>query len=81
MKALCDGIGSGCYYVHADSNSIKPSHQWNEVCVNGNWYITDVQANDSSGFYAFFLVSDSTYAGMSGMSWDRSSVSACPKDY
>lgn len=81
MKALCDGIGIGCYYVHADANASNPSHQWNEVCVNGKWYIIDVQCNDSSGFYAVFLVSDSTFARTFGMSWDRNSVPACPEDY
>ena len=81
MKALCDGIGVECYYVHANSNSINPSHQWNEVKVDGSWYIVDVQCNDLSGFYAFFLVSDSTYANASGMDWDRQSDPACPKDY
>ncbi len=80
MKALCDAMGVGCYYVHADENSINPSHQWNECCVNGNWYIVDVQCNDSSGFKAYFLVSDNTYAA-TGMSWDRSSVPSCPSDY
>ncbi len=81
MKALCDGIGIGCYYVHADANASNPSHQWNEVCVNGKWYIIDVQCNDSSGFYAVFLVSDNTFASRFGMSWDRNSVPACPEDY
>lgn len=81
MKALCDAMGVGCYYVHADENAFNPSHQWNEVCIDGNWYIIDVQANDKSGFKAFYLLSDDTYAGMSGMSWDRSSVPSCPADY
>lgn len=81
MKALCDAMGVGCYYVHADNNAINPSHQWNEVCIDGNWYIIDVQGNDKSGFRAFYLLSDNTYAAMSGMSWDRSSVPACPADY
>ena len=81
MKALCDGIGIGCYYVHADANSSNPSHQWNEVCVNGKWYIIDVQCNDSSGFYAVFLVSDDTFARQFGTSWDRNSVPPCPEDY
>jgi transglutaminase-like putative cysteine protease len=81
MKALCDGIGIGCYYVHADANASNPSHQWNEVCVNGKWYIIDVQCNDLSRFYAVFLVSDSTFARTFGMSWDRSSVPPCPEDY
>lgn len=80
MKALCDAMDVGCYYVHADENAINPSHQWNEVCVDGNWYIIDVQCNDDSGFRAFFLVSDDTYAG-AGLSWDRSNVPVCPNDY
>lgn len=81
MKALCDAMGIGCYYVHADENALNPSHQWNEVCIDGNWYIIDVQGNDKSGFKAFYLLSDDTYAAMSGMSWDRGSVPACPTDY
>ncbi len=81
MKALCDAMGVGCYYVHADENASNPSHQWNQVCVNGNWYIVDVQCNDSSGFKAFFLVSDSTYQAGSGMSWDTDAYPACPNDY
>lgn len=81
MKALCDAMGVGCYYVHADENASNPSHQWNEVCIDGNWYIIDVQANDKAGFRAFYLVSDDTYTALGGMSWDRSSVPACPADY
>lgn len=81
MKALCDGIGIECYYVHANSNAANPSHQWNEVKVDGNWYIIDVQCNDSSGYRAVFLMSDSSYANLSGMDWDRQSVPPCPKDY
>ena len=81
MKALCDGIGIGCYYVHADGNASNPSHQWNTVCVDGKWYIVDVQCNDTSGGYFAFLVSDQTYSRMFGLSWDRNSVPACPEDY
>lgn len=80
MKALCDAMNVGCYYVHADENASNPSHQWNQVCINGNWYIIDVQCNDDSGFKAFYLVSDDTYAA-AGLSWDRSQVPACPSDY
>lgn len=81
MKALCDAMGIGCYYVHADANALNPSHQWNTVCIDGNWYIIDVQGDDKNNGYFFFLVSDATYAGLGGMSWDRSSVPACPNDY
>ena len=81
MKALCDSIGIDCRYVHADKNASNPSHQWNTVKIDGQWYILDVQGDDSSGFEAFFLQSDDTYAAATGLSWDRSSVPACPADY
>lgn len=80
MKALCDSIGIDCYYVHADAKASNPSHQWNTVKIDGQWYILDVQGDDSSGYEAFFLLSDDSYASY-GMSWDRSSVPACPSDY
>lgn len=81
FKALCDAIGIGCYYVHADENAFNPSHQWNEVCVDGNWYIIDVQCNDSSGFPAVHLVSGETYASYFGMSWNHDGLPDCPTDY
>lgn len=81
MKALCDAMGIGCYYVHANENASNPSHQWNEVKVNGKWYIIDVQCNDTSGFYAFFLVSDKTYQNSTGLDWNRDEVPPCPEDY
>ncbi len=95
FKALCDAMGIGCYYVHADENSINPSHQWNVVCVDGNWYIIDVQAFDKSDeligqlgipyssiidYTKYYLVSDEEYASM-GLSWDRSSAPSCPSSY
>jgi transglutaminase-like putative cysteine protease len=81
MKALCDAAGIGCYYVHANSTSFNPSHQWNEVKVDGNWYIVDVQGDDTFGVYEYFLLSDKTYMGKSLMDWDKKSVPRCPKDY
>lgn len=81
MKALCDSIGIDCRYVHADANASNPSHQWNTVKIDGQWYIIDVQGDDSAGFETFFLLSDDSYANETGMSWDRSSVPACPADY
>lgn len=83
LKALCDGIGIGCYYVHADENSANPSHQWNEVCVGGNWYIVDPQLISTSpmSVATAYLVSSDAYAAMFGMSWDRASVPECPKSY
>ncbi|MDO5147279.1 MAG: transglutaminase domain-containing protein [Eubacteriales bacterium] len=74
MKALCDAIGIPCHYVHANSKSANPSHQWNQVKVDGKWYIVDVQCNDSSGFYAYFLVSGNHYKATSGMQWNESKL-------
>ncbi|MCM1538409.1 MAG: hypothetical protein NC254_08430 [bacterium] len=81
FKALCDAIGIGCYYVHADENASNPSHQWNEVCVDGVWYIVDVQCNDDAGFPVFYLVSGDTYAYLTGMSWNHDGLPECTKDY
>ncbi len=73
-KALCDAIGIPCYYVHANSRSANPSHQWNEVCINGKWYILDTQGG-------FFLVSGNTYRSRSGMDWDTTGLPECKSDY
>lgn len=83
LKALCDAIGIGCYYVHADNNSANPSHQWNEVCVNGQWYIADPQLGISTVEAAGipFLMSESTYTGIFGMTWDHTGLPSCPNDY
>ncbi|MCH5186493.1 MAG: hypothetical protein J1F64_10300 [Oscillospiraceae bacterium] len=83
FKALCDGMGIGCFYVHADDYSRNPDHQWNVVCIDGNWYIIDTQSISSSGIAGVifsYLVSDDDYLS-SGLSWDRSSVPACPEAY
>ncbi|MCD7744598.1 MAG: transglutaminase-like superfamily [Lachnospiraceae bacterium] len=74
MKALCDGIGIKCYYVHANSSSANPSHQWNEVKVGEKWYILDAQGG-------FFLVSAKTYKTLTGMDWNTSGLPTCKKDH
>lgn len=79
MKALCDAIGIPCYYVHANAKAANPSHQWNQVKVDGKWYIVDVQANALSGFYAFFLVSGDYYKSSAGMRWDTAGLPATSK--
>lgn len=48
MKALCDAVGVGCYYVHASDDARNPSHQWNVVRVDDQWYHLNVQMIDSS---------------------------------
>lgn len=81
-KALCDGMGVECRYVHANSKSANPSHQWNEVKIGKKWYIVDPQCNASSGFLAFFLCSGNTYTSYSGMTWDKGSYpTVSSKDY
>jgi transglutaminase/protease-like cytokinesis protein 3 len=60
FKALCDGMGIGCRYVHANSKAMNPSHQWNLVKVDKKWYLIDTQLNDSSGGYFCFLIGSKT---------------------
>lgn len=75
MKALCDGIGVPCYYVHANSKAYNPSHQWNLVKVGGKWYILDAQGG-------VFLVSGKTYQKMFGMYWNTKGLpSVSSKDH
>jgi transglutaminase/protease-like cytokinesis protein 3 len=74
-KALCDGMGIGCSYVHANKASMNPSHQWNEVKTKGKWYIVDPQTNASSGFLAFFFCGKKTYQ-KTGMRWSTKSYPA-----
>lgn len=70
MKALCDGVGVKCYYVHADKNAYNPSHQWNEVRVGGKWYIVDAQSG-------FFLAGSRTWRNSMGMSWNTKGLPKC----
>ena len=60
FKALCDGMGIGCRYVHANSKAMNPAHQWNLVKVDKKWYLIDVQLNDNSGAYVCFLIGKNT---------------------
>lgn len=78
LKALCDGMGVECYYVHADKTASNPSHQFNIVKINGKAYIVDPQLNDTMGSYwPAFLVSESTYTGMTGVKWDHTGLPDC----
>ena len=56
LKALCDGAGVPCKYVHANKKAMNPSHQWNMVKMRGKWYIVDAQLNDDAGGYYAFLI-------------------------
>lgn len=82
MKALCDGMGVDCRYVHANEKASNPSHQWVEIKMDKKWYIVDPQCNASSGFLAIFLCSGNTYTSLTGMTWDKGSYPAVSgKDY
>lgn len=70
MKALCDAIGVKCYYVHANSKAVNPSHQWTEVRVDGKWYIVDPQSG-------FFLVSSTLWKNQMGMNWNTKGLPKC----
>lgn len=74
MKALCDAIGVPCYYVHANSKAINPSHQWNEVKVGRKWYVLDAQSGA-------FLFGYKSWQNM-GMRWNTKGLPKCSKtDY
>lgn len=74
-KLLCDAMDIGCVVVPADDDCGNPNHQWNEVRIDGYWYIIDVQACDLARDFSIqygdnfyfgegdpnFLVSDDTY--------------------
>ena len=70
MKALCDGVGVKCKYVHANSKAVNPSHQWNEIRINGKWYIVDAQSG-------FFLAGSNTWKNMMGMRWNTKGSPKC----
>ena len=70
MKALCDGVGVKCKYVHANSKAVNPSHQWNEIRINGKWYIVDAQGG-------FFLAGSNTWKNMMGMRWNTKGSPKC----
>ena len=70
MKALCDGVGVKYKYVHANSKAVNPSHQWNEIRINGKWYIVDAQSG-------FFLAGSNTWKNMMGMRWNTKGSPKC----
>ena len=70
MKALCDGVGVKCKYVHANSKAVNPRHQWNEIRINGKWYIVDAQSG-------FFLAGSNTWKNMMGMRWNTKGLPKC----
>lgn len=81
FKALCDGMGVKCYYVHANNKAENPEHQWNIVKVGKRYYHIDVQANDSAGFDYIYLISDYMEKNFIGMEWDRKKFPKCPYTY
>ena len=89
FKALCDAMGLNCYYVvQNDAVDTTVTHTWNVVQVDGQWYIVDVQYDDSSHPYysesvwrRYFLASDDAYFSHFPMGYDSSIVPACPYNH
>ncbi len=83
FKALCDGMGVKCRYVHANSKAYNPSHQWNFVRVDKKWYLIDVQGNDSSSYWFAFLIGKNTIKQMGDIyKYDTKGMpSLAKKDY
>lgn len=44
MKVLCDKVGIPCILVRG--NASGGAHMWNNVMLNGKWYVVDVTWND-----------------------------------
>lgn len=72
MIALCDGIGIDCRHVHANAQAINPSHQWNQIKIDGKWYILDAQSG-------FFLVGSDLWKNFMAMRWDTAGLPPCSK--
>ncbi|MGN1116317.1 MAG: transglutaminase domain-containing protein, partial [Candidatus Ornithomonoglobus sp.] len=87
FKALCDGMGINCYYVR-QSGAGDSAHQWNEVQIDGTWYIIDTtfmdQASDETrslmSAYAY-LVSADAYYNKWGYGWDPTGLPECNSNY
>ena len=71
MVALCDAIGVDCRYVHANSKAFNPNHQWNQVKVDGKWYILDAQGGA-------FLIGSTAWRN-AGLDWDTAGLPPCSK--
>lgn len=72
MKALCDAAGVPCYYVHANAKAYNPSHQWNQIKIDGKWYIVDAQSG-------FFLIGSEIWKNDIRMDWDTKGLPICSK--
>ena len=95
FNLLCDTMGIGCAAVPANKDSLNPSHMWNEVRIDGYWYILDVQTMDlihdflienreearMDGPDPNFLVGASTFIATSGMQWNTTEYPACNYNY
>lgn len=87
FKALCDGMEINCYYVR-ESGADNGAHQWNEVQIDGVWYIIDTtmmdQNSDSArammSAYAY-LVSGDVYYNAFKYGWDTNGLPECVTNY
>ena len=95
FKLLCDSMDVGCVIIPANEKSANPSHEWNAVCIDGYWYIADIQSNDLArdGVMTYgadfmfgketddFLVSSENYINKYGMMWDMDKYPICEYDF
>lgn len=82
MKALCKEAGVPCKVMRANKHSSVPNHEWNIVKLKGKWYIVDVQCDDTSGFYATFMLGSKSYKNITGMNWNTKKYpKVSSKDY
>lgn len=84
-KALCDGLGVKCWYVHSSKND----HQFNIVKIDGTPYIVDVQLDSLCGVATGLFRSTSEYKkiGKGTINFEASTVydtkkyPLCSKNY
>ena len=78
--ALCDAMGIPSRYVHANSQSSNPEHQWCFVKLGKKWYVMDPQGNATNGdMMLFVLLGSMEHKASTGMRWNESSYPAISK--
>lgn len=87
LKAVCDGLGIHCYYVHSTSKGSCASHQFNKVYIDGiGWTNVDLCIMNTSGYWIGQSYSDTDYQAFMVqnlgdlITWDPS-LPACNAGY
>lgn len=81
FKALCDGMGISCWYVHSNESD----HQFNIVKIDGQGYIVDVQLDSVYGVGTGLLRSTKSFQKLSviteATAFDTGKYPKCSKDF